>query len=71
MLGWTFRFINTSFDIFQRFFKGMNMIKVIILNPVIADPMSPGHYLQRGKRTKNYPVVFHSRKRYSESEEEE
>lgn len=47
------------------------MKSVKSLNPVTCDQAPPVHYLPEVKRTKSYPVIFHSRKRYAESEEEE
>ena len=47
------------------------MKKVKSLNSVIGDQNPLVHQLQRVTGIKSYPVIYHSRKRYTESEEEE
>ncbi len=71
MLGWTNRFIIVVYHILHRFLKCVIMKKMKSLNPVIGNEMSLVNHFQGVKRTISYPVVYHSRKRYAASEEEE
>ncbi|MFO7720319.1 MAG: hypothetical protein R6W85_07760 [Gillisia sp.] len=47
------------------------MKKAINIDPILVNQMYHVDHLQMAKKTKSYPVIYHSRKRYAESEEEE